>query len=130
VQQDGLWVHNGCFPLSQVKSWLPKSSNTFGHSFITHGKQAYNSLIGRLETGNPQGHWLNDAKAASYLESLQDEIANLAPGQAKTFPLPDGLGEVLTKNADAIVATPATKVTVVRGSDKSRSFIRTSFPSE
>ena len=124
-------VHNaGCFGLDKVKNWASKTGTTFGHSFTRHGKKAYQSLIGRLETGKPQGYWLNDAAGSQHLESLKEAIAGLKPGEAKTFDLPAGVGEVLTKNSTGeIIRTEATKVTVVRGSEKSNSFIKTAFPS-
>jgi RHS repeat-associated protein len=117
------------FPLTSVKSWAANKVSTFGHTFTRHGKKQYKSLIGRLETGNPQGHWLDDNAAASFLESIQTKIDELMPGEAFDFSIPEGLGQVLSKDmTGTIISKPATQVRVVRGSERSKSFIKSAFP--
>ncbi len=126
-------VHNGCvcFPLDKVVSWAWKSGKTFGHTFKMHGKNQYKKLIGRLSSGaSKQGHFLDNEKAAKFLESIQAEISIMKPGTSRVFHgLPTGVGEVLTKNATGkVVNIATTSVRVVRGSSKSRSFIKTAYP--
>ncbi len=69
---------------------------------------------------------------AKHLEGLQEQIAALAPGTAKVFDLPAGLGEIIRFNeaGNAIVVIPATKILVVRGSQKAQAFIKTAYAVE
>lgn len=92
-------------------------------------KSFFDNLVGRIEKKGPQGHWLDDEKAAKYLESLKEEIAALKPDEAKDFDLPEGLGQVISKGENGeIITTQAVKMRVVRGSKKAQAFIKSAFP--
>ena len=114
--------------ISAFGNW--KSVKTFGHTFLTHGKNELKSLIGRLEKGNDtQGHWLDNEKAATFLKTLEEKIAEMPSNTAKSFDLPEGLGQLITKGVDGKpVYTPAPKVTIVKGPTDGN-FIKTAFPS-
>ena len=68
-----------------VVNW--KSVKQFGHTFSEHGTGVKNTerLLDRARgTGNPQGQWLNNEKAAEALSALKVE------GPA-TIRIPEGL---------------------------------------
>jgi RHS repeat-associated protein len=110
VSDLGIWVHNSnC-------NW--KSVKQFGHTFSTHGAGAKNtkSLVDRARsTGNNQGQWLDNQKAAEFLYS-KGEITEVT-----TLDLPAGMGQVITPTGEIINAT---KVIVV----PSASGIKTAYP--
>lgn len=67
-----------------------KSVKQFGHTFSTHGAGAKNtkSLTDRARsTGNNQGQWLDNQKAAEFINS-KGKIK-----EATTFDLPPGMGQ-------------------------------------
>jgi len=122
VSKHNVLVHNGT-----PCNW--KSVKLFSHTFSVHGsgKKITKSLTGRLETGNPQGQWTNNQKAADFLMSDENykKIVNLKAGDAIDIDLPQGMGTVLSKVDGKVITSPATKVTVVRGSEN---FIKTAIP--
>ncbi|SFR69527.1 RHS repeat-associated core domain-containing protein [Anaeromicropila populeti] len=95
-----------------------KSVKQFGHTFSTHGSGAKNtkSLIDRSRsTGNNQGQWLNNQRAAEFLEFLGNITEPI------TVSIPKGLGQVITPTGNIV---PATKAIVV----PSATGIKTAFP--
>jgi hypothetical protein len=110
VSDLGILVHNtNC-------NW--KSVKQFGHTFLTHVAGAKNtkSLTDRARsTGNNQGQWLDNQKAADFLFS-KGKIK-----EKTTFDLPAGMGQVITPTGQIV---PATKVIVV----SSASGIKTAYP--
>ena len=93
VGEDSVWVHNMCGvnpdqPLNTGKSGTvgeggsgtklkwgnPKSKNTYGHTFIKHGKKVKTTqLIDRANGfNNPHqvGQWLDDQQAADFLSEV------------------------------------------------------------
>ncbi len=95
-----------------------KSVKEYGHTFNTHGSGAKNtkSLINRARsTGNNQGQWLDNQKAAEHLKSLGDIK------EPTTISIPQGLGQVITPTGEIV---PATKAIVV----PSATGIKTAYP--
>lgn len=95
-----------------------KSVKEFGHTFKTHGSGAKNtkSLTDRARsTGNNQGQWIDNTKAAEYLKSLGDIKGTT------TVTIPEGLGQVITSIGEIV---PATKAIVV----PSATGIKTAYP--
>ncbi len=79
-----------------------KSTKRFGHTFTRHGAGAKNfqSLLDRAKTRGQspkQGQWLDNDKAADYLQSLRVD------GPA-TMRLPPGLGQVIHKDGTVTAA--------------------------
>lgn len=100
---------------SVVTNW--KSVKQFGHTFSQHGAGARNTdrLIDRARgTGNPQGQWLNNEKAAEMLSAIKLE------GPA-TVRIPEGLGQVILPNGSVV---PAGWARVIPSTDG----LRTAFP--
>jgi RHS repeat-associated protein len=89
----------------------PKSRPQFGHTFDTHGEGEKNTqnLAGRAAgTGDPQGQWLDNQKAA-------DALSQHYPlDQPKVVDIPPGLGQVI--NPDG-TTTPATRAQLVPKQD-------------
>ncbi|WP_345784181.1 hypothetical protein [Paenibacillus lacisoli] len=111
VSDLGIWVHN-----TGACNW--KSVKQFGHTFSTHGAGAKNtkSLIDRARsTGNNQGQWLDNQKAADFIASKGTLT------EATTFDLPSGMGQVITPTGKIISAT---KVIIV----PSPSGVKTAYP--
>ncbi len=53
------------------------SKARFGHTFTTHGERATEFLVGRARgSGRPQGQFLNDQVAASFIEANIDKVAS------------------------------------------------------
>ncbi|MEN9610678.1 MAG: hypothetical protein RLZZ628_1492 [Bacteroidota bacterium] len=125
-------VMSGAYYSDDITNWSWKSSKAFGHSFLTHGKAELQSLSSRLvndKTYPEQGHWLDNDRAATFLANLKDDINQIELGKYEDFGMPANLGEVLTLDKNnKVIRTPATSVRVVRGTEGSRSFIRTVFP--
>jgi hypothetical protein len=77
-----------------------KSVKQFGHTFSEHGSGAKNTerLMDRaLGTGNPQGQWLNNEKAAEALRATKVD----GPAAVR---VPSGLAQVIKPNG-TIVST-------------------------
>ena len=94
-----------------------KSVKQFGHTFSTHGQGAKNTerLIDRARgTGQSQGQWLDNEKAADALSAIK------ASGPA-TIPIPAGLGQVIKPDGSIVQATWARIVPNAEG-------IRTAYP--
>jgi len=104
------------FGNGQGASWQNKK---YGHTFSRHGQGQKNqdNLRGRAGgTGQAQGQWLDNEKAANYLDSLGDIDS------VSDFDLPDGLGQIIKPNGDIV---PANSVRVVPSSGGG---IKTAFP--
>ncbi|THF72490.1 polymorphic toxin-type HINT domain-containing protein, partial [Cohnella fermenti] len=111
VSDLGIWVHN-----TGACNW--KSVKQFGHTFSTHGEGTKNtkSLIDRARsTGNNQGQWLDNQKAADFIASKGTLT------EATTFDLPAGMGQVITPTGEIV---PATKVIIV----PSATGVKTAYP--
>jgi hypothetical protein len=125
-------VMSGAYYLKDITKWEWKATKTFGHAFLYHGKAELNFLFERLKDDKQfpaQGHWLDNAKAALFLESVKDKIEVLELGAYIELTIPANIGEVLTLDKDdKLVKTPSTKVRIVRGTEKYRSFIKSAFP--
>jgi hypothetical protein len=94
-----------------------KSVKKFGHTFNTHGAGTKNTrrLIDRARTtGKPQGQWLDNQKAADFL----NEFPVNGPAHVK---IPDGLGQVINPDGSIVKALWARVVPNADG-------IRTAFP--
>ena len=113
VGQSDLWVHNFC-SLDGLK-WKWASKKTFGHAFLRHGKQQLQPLIDRARTKGPQGRWLDNEAAATFLEGkIKDFVARGIHEGAHTVNIPEGLGEIITIGADNVpIRTAATKAKIV-----------------
>jgi len=93
--QTPVWVHNACW----------RSVREFGHTFSRHG--AGSSLTNRLRgraggTGQPQGQWLDNPRAAEFLEGFEGQIT--APTRVE---LPPGMGQVIHPDGSITEATHA-----------------------
>lgn len=93
--QTPVWVHNACW----------RSVREFGHTFNRHG--AGSSLTNRLRgraggTGQPQGQWLDNPRAAEFLEGFEGQIT--APTRVE---LPAGMGQVIHPDGSISEATHA-----------------------
>ncbi|WP_051961843.1 RHS repeat domain-containing protein [Methylobacter sp. BBA5.1] len=102
-----------------VKSVNWKSVKQFGHTFNTHGAGAKNTdrLADRARgTGNPQGQWKDNEKAAEFLNDTKTGVDGPASVQ-----IPEGLGQVVMPDGSIVNATRAT---IVPGPDG----IRTAYP--
>jgi hypothetical protein len=132
VQTGSCVVMSGAYYLKDISNWSWRAKLAFGHTFTTHGKAETESLADRIRSGKTfpeQGHWLDNDKAATFLESIKEEINEIELGEAQSFDMPTNLGEVITIDKDnKVVKTPARRVSVIRGTFLSRSFIRTAFP--
>jgi hypothetical protein len=94
-----------------------KSVKQFGHTFTTHGAGAKNTrnLTGRARgTGDPQGQWLDNQKAADFLSGLKVD------GPA-TVRIPDGLAQVIMPDGSIV---PANWARIVPTGDG----LKTAFP--
>jgi hypothetical protein len=92
------WAHNSCKVDPDAINW--KSVKQFGHTFSEHGSGAKNTerLMDRaLGTGNPQGQWLNNEKAAEALRATKVD----GPAAVR---VPSGLAQVIKPNG-TIVST-------------------------
>jgi len=99
----------------------PKSVKQFGHTFNTHGagKKNTNKLRGRAaKTGEDQGQWLDNQKAADFL-SQYDDITS-----PKIVDLPKGMGQVIKPDGSIVNATKAQLVPKPGGG------FRTAFPKQ
>lgn len=79
-------------PPGQVWSW--KSQPRFGHTFLRHGQGQKNTdkLRGRAATkGTPQGQWLDNARAAAFLQQMRPSVT----GPFTDVEIPPGLGQVV-----------------------------------
>ena len=109
------------FALSKGSSKIAtnwKSVKKFGHTFNTHGSGAKNtkSLMDRARsTGNNQGQWLDNQKAAEFLEAL----GNIK--EPTTVSIPEGIGQVITPTGEIVTATKAIVVPSATG-------IKTAYP--
>jgi hypothetical protein len=123
---------SGAYSLKDVTNWSSSSTKTFGHAFTYHGKAEFNYLVERLKNDKQfpeQGHWLDNVRAAAVLESVKEEIDEIELGEAQDFNMPTNIGEILTLDETGkVIRTPVTRFRVVRGTIKSRSFIKTAFP--
>ena len=100
----------------QAVNW--RSGNFFGHTFNRHGMGPKNTrrLTGRAAgTGQAQGQWLDNQRAAEFLNDLPDI------GEAATVRTPQGLGRVILPDGTFINAEWATVVISPSG-------FRTAFP--
>ncbi|MCE9669616.1 hypothetical protein LY474_17615 [Myxococcus stipitatus] len=100
-----------------VANW--KSVKQFGHTFSRHGAGMKNTenLLGRARgTGDAQGQWLNNQKAADFLSQVK-----LSGKDVQRVQIPEGLGQVIRPDG-AIV--PANWANVV----PSRTGILTAYP--
>jgi RHS repeat-associated protein len=90
------------------KNWSWRSSATFGHTFSRHGQGPKNTrnLAGRAAgTATPQGQWLDNEAAASW---LRDQRSGVSATEAQTtVPLPNGLGQVVLPGGSTVPATHA-----------------------
>jgi len=111
----------GAVSLPGGSSWNPRSRNTFGHTFDTHGSGPSNtrSLTGRAGgTGQGQGQWLDNAAAARLLQSASNPTAG-----PRSIPIPPGLGRVILPSGQIVPATHATLVPLPGGNG-----YRTAYP--
>ncbi len=79
-------------------SW--KSVKTFGHTFNTHGagKKNTKKLIDRARgTGNDQGQWQDNEKAAELLKGY-----SLIADGPTTVPIPLGIGKVIKPDGSMV----------------------------
>jgi RHS repeat-associated protein len=104
----------------RLLNWSPKSTPTWGHTFLTHGEAEASSLAGRAAgTGQAQGMWLNNEAAAQFLSAERPYIQGPA-----SVRLPEGLGQIIRPNGSIGPATRATLVPAPGGG------FRTAFPIE
>ncbi|NLU66678.1 putative T7SS-secreted protein [Streptomyces sp. HNM0574] len=110
------WVHNPhgwtdplgltpCKKATEDLNWNEKSRPTFGHTFSQHGAGERNtqSLIDRARsTGNDQGQWLDNSKAAEFLKSQHDP-----DGGVRDIPIPKGMGQVIRSDGEIVEPTHA-----------------------
>ena len=92
-------------------SWNWKSKPTFGHTFERHGQGSKNTrnLRGRAaSTGNNQGQWLNNERAADFLRDLRSKIGN----EETIVEIPSDLGQVILPNGNIVPATHAIVVPI------------------
>ena len=112
-------VHNcGC---AFSKGVNYKSVKQFGHTFKTHGAGAKNTakLQDRAAgTGNNQGQFLNNEKAAEYLAEFKDI------SEPKVVSLPSGLGQVIKPDGSI---SQASNVQIV---PKAEGGFKTAYPVE
>lgn len=102
-------------------NWNWNSIPTFGHTFKKHGQGSSNtnSLKGTAAgTKTPQGQWLDNETAATFLKNLRPTIS----GNVTTI-IPKGLGQVI--NPDGTIM-PATHAVVILS--PTTGGYRTSFP--
>jgi hypothetical protein len=102
---------------SSALNWNWKSKPTFGHTFETHGQGPRNtrSLTGRAaSTQAEQGQWLDNAKAANFLQDMRPKIGD-TPIQVD---IPENLGQVILPNGTIVPATRAQIVPVAGGGYK------------
>jgi hypothetical protein len=98
-------------------NWMSRLQ--FGHTFDTHGKNQLKNLIGRAAgTGEEQGVWNNNQKAAEFLSSL-----NVSNRKVVYTKLPEGLGSYIKPDGSVI---PATHVAIVPF--RTKSGIRVAYP--
>jgi hypothetical protein len=86
-------------------NWNWKSVKTFGHTFTTHGQGSKNTknLAGRAAgTGEAQGQWLDNQKAAQFLQDLRPSING-----PTIVEIPPDLGQVILPDGSIIPATHA-----------------------
>lgn len=103
-------------PVEKGVNW--KSTKKFGHTFSRHGAgdKNTNRLRGRAaSTNQEQGQWLDNQKAAEFLDSL-GEVKEVTEVN-----LPKGLGQIITPSGEIVEAT---KIRVV----PSPTGIKTAFP--
>lgn len=113
VGSSGVLVHNKAMRATGL--W--KSVKRFGHTFKTHGAGAKNtrSLMDRARsTGKPQGQWLDNDSAATFLSDLDIQ-------RPVSIRIPEGLGQVIRPNGSVVQATWAKVIPGPHG-------IRTAFP--
>jgi len=111
------YVPAGITKVAKAVNW--KSVKQFGHTFNTHGAGSKNTdrLADRAKgTGNPQGQWTDNDKAAEFLNDAKTGLDGPA-----SVPIPEGLGQVVMPDGTIVNATRAT---IVPGSDG----IRTAYP--
>ncbi|MGK4009229.1 RHS repeat-associated core domain-containing protein [Sorangium sp. So ce1036] len=100
----------------QLKWGNPKSVPTYGHSFERHGAGAKNTarLTGRAAgTKEPQGQWLDNDAAATFLAEQRSSIA-----EVKAVEIPKGLGQVVRSDGAIVPATKAVLVPAPNGGYK------------
>jgi RHS repeat-associated protein len=93
------------YGLAPLQWGNPKSTPTYGHTFLTHGQGAKNTrnLTGRAAgTGEPQGQWLNNQAAADFLAAQRPGIQGPV-----TVPIPPGMGQVILPDGRIVPATHA-----------------------
>lgn len=90
----------------QLLNWSPKSTPTWGHSFLRHGQgpSVTRSLVGRAAgTGEAQGQWLSNQAAADFLSAERPYIQGPAAVQ-----IPPGVGaQVILPNGTIVPASHA-----------------------
>ena len=119
VTEQGILVHNAGQDYDGNNTRPnPKSTKKFGHTFDRHGAGTKNTnrLIGRARgTGKNQGQWLDNQKAADFLDSL----GNI--NEPTTVSIPEGLGQVITPTGEILPADKAIVVPSLTG-------IKTAYP--
>ncbi|AJQ96673.1 choice-of-anchor A family protein [Gynuella sunshinyii] len=97
VGEYGVLAHNAGI-CTKVVNW--KSVKSFGHTFNTHGAGVKNTqkLIDRARsTGNAQGQWLDNQRAAEFLAVMSHSVD--VPTTVRITP---GLGQVITKEGEVL----------------------------
>lgn len=121
LQMAAVPVMNGMmqhFQSGSGPNW--RSTKLFGHTFLEHGAQRPSrELIDRARgTGNPQGQWVDNDKAAEFLAGWRGKLQ----GPSSTW-LPAGLGRVFRPDGSTVEAT---HVTIVPGPNGQK----TAYPTE
>ncbi|MDK2125926.1 RHS repeat domain-containing protein [Parachitinimonas caeni] len=107
-------VDRGPLTASEV-NW--KSKPKFGHTFLEHGEGSKNTarLIDRARgTGNNQGQWLDNQRAAEFLNGIK--VSD--PTRVR---IPEGLGQII--KPDGSIASAEWAIIVPRGEG-----LRTAYP--
>jgi len=104
---------------TQTKWGDPKSTPTYGHTFLDHGsKMTPEQLVDRARgLGHQVGQWTDDDEAARFIA----EVARRGPG-IHDVPLPPGLGRTFLADGTEL-ATDMARVVV-----KPNGAVRTAFP--
>jgi hypothetical protein len=106
-------------PASQLKWGNPKSTPTYGHTFLDHtSKLTRAQMIDRARSlGHQVGQWIDDVKGAEFIAG----VARRGPG-IHDVPLPPGLGRSFLADGTELQANMARVVVKPNGA------IRTAFP--
>jgi hypothetical protein len=80
----------------------PMVGRRIGHTFSKHGSHnTYELMQQARNSGRPQGQWLDDAAAESFIADHLHELEN----GARTFDLPPGIGRVILPDGTAVPAS-------------------------